>query len=208
MATPKDPMEYQKWKRKVSEGTRRAMIKKWEDSEYRKRVIEGIKRKWQDPDFKNKALTRLKEGRRKKLKERMKGEKNPAKRLEVRKKISEAMKGAKNPKWKGGITYQNDILRKISKGKLWRKAVFQRDNFTCQKCGQRGGRLVAHHIFNFADFPEYRYLVDNGITFCKKCHNEFHKKYGWGNNTKEQLEEFLSQGPSGSGVQLIRVRAP
>jgi hypothetical protein len=196
MPTPKDPIEYQKWKRKVSEGTRRAMIKKWEDPEYRKKVIEGIKRKWQDLNFKNKVLTRLREVRRKRLKERMKGEKNPAKRLEVRKKISEAMKGAKNPKWKGGITYQNDILRKISKGKLWRKAVFQRDNFTCQKCGQSGGRLVAHHIFNFADFPEYRYLVENGITLCKKCHNEFHKKYGFKNNTREQLKEFLNQGPA------------
>jgi len=28
---------------------------------------------------------------------------------------------------------------------------------------------------------------------CKKCHTEFHKKYGRHNNTKEQLEEFLKK---------------
>ena len=35
-------------------------------------------------------------------------------------------------------------------------------------------------------------LNDNGITLSKKAHKEFHAKYGKTNNTKEQLQEFLS----------------
>ena len=75
--------------------------------------------------------------------------------------------------------------------RLWREAVFARDNWTCQKYGIKGGRLHPHHIKNFSEYPELRFAVDNGITFSEKAHKEFHKKYGIKNNTKEQLEEFL-----------------
>jgi hypothetical protein len=104
-------------------------------------------------------------------------------------------KGEKNPFWKGGKLKEYPLyvqLRKSLEAKLWKKAVLQRDNFTCQKCGQYGGILVAHHIFNFADFPELRFAIDNGITLCKECHNLFHRKYGKNNNTRSQLEEFLN----------------
>jgi len=51
--------------------------------------------------------------------------------------------------------------------------------------------LVAHHIQNFAQFPELRFAIDNGITLSKQAHNEFHKRYGRKNNNREQLDEFL-----------------
>lgn len=66
-----------------------------------------------------------------------------------------------------------------------------RDNYTCQATGQWGGRLVVHHINNFADFPELRMSISNGITLSDSSHREFHKKYGRRNNTREQLQEFL-----------------
>lgn len=97
----------------------------------------------------------------------------------------------KNPAWKGGITPIVEIIRKSLEMKLWRKANMERDNFTCQKCEIIGGKLQVHHINNFADFEELRTSISNGITFCKNCHKEFHKKYGVKNNTKGQLEEFL-----------------
>ena len=74
---------------------------------------------------------------------------------------------------------------------LWRKAIFVRNDYTCRKCKKRGGKLHCHHIQNFAQYSELRFDINNGITFCRDCHNCFHKIYGKKNNTKEQLEEFL-----------------
>lgn len=111
-------------------------------------------------------------------------------------KIREARKkqvGDKCPTWKGGITPVNVKIRNSIEGKLWRKSIFERDNFTDQKTGQRGGNLVAHHINNFADFPELRTSIENGITLSKESHELFHKNYGKKNNTREQLEEFLGR---------------
>ena len=93
--------------------------------------------------------------------------------------------------WKGGITPINLSIRMSSEYKLWRKAVFERDNYTCIWCGQKGGKLNADHIKRFSDFPELRFAIDNGITLSEKAHIEFHKIYGKKNNTREQLEDFL-----------------
>ena len=98
--------------------------------------------------------------------------------------------------WKGGkmADYPEIIrIRKSIEYRLWREAIFARDNWVCQKCKKQGVKLHSHHIKNFIDFPELRLAIDNGITLCKECHQNFHKKYGKKNNTKEQLEEFLCQ---------------
>lgn len=122
-----------------------------------------------------------------------------AKSNETKEKIRRAklgkpgMKKEKNPNWKGGITRQNNQERTTSEYRLWVRAIFERDHFTCQKYGTKGGELVAHHINNFSQFPELRVAIDNGITLSKKAHTEFHKKYGRINNTREQLNEFLWQ---------------
>jgi hypothetical protein len=101
--------------------------------------------------------------------------------------------GKEAPNWKNGITPENKKIRNSIENNLWRESVFSRDNWTCQKYGIKGGKLHPHHIQNFAQFPELRFAIDNGITFSEKAHREFHKKYGIKNNTKEQVEEFLCQ---------------
>jgi len=59
--------------------------------------------------------------------------------------------------------------------KEWRKQVYQRDNYTCQICGDRQYRghkveLNSHHIERFSDNEALRVSVDNGITLCISCH--------------------------------------
>lgn len=85
-------------------------------------------------------------------------------------------KGDKNPAWKGGLTPENEKIRKSTKYKLWREAVFQRDKYTCQICDESDAYLEAHHILSFATYPQFRLQVDNGLTLCKTCHKNIHRK--------------------------------
>lgn len=54
--------------------------------------------------------------------------------------------------------------------KKWRLAVKKRDRFKCVLCGSKR-RLVVHHIRRWADAPELRFVVTNGVTLCKLCHD-------------------------------------
>jgi len=110
---------------------------------------------------------------------------------ETKRKLSISHRGDKCNFWKGGVTLKNKIIRRGIEFRLWREAVFARDNWTCQKYGIKGGELHPHHILNFSQYPELRFAIDNGITLSKKAHKEFHKKYSKVNNTREQLEEFI-----------------
>lgn len=73
---------------------------------------------------------------------------------------------------------QPEAGRKTKEYKEWRKAVFERDNYTCQRCGKRGGKLRAHHIERYRDCIEKRTDISNGITLCDKCHIEIHHLEG------------------------------
>ena len=78
--------------------------------------------------------------------------------------------GNKNPAWKGGITSSGMKIRNSRKYAEWRKKVFERDNYICQECRQKGGKLCADHIKPFSLFPELRLNLSNGRTLCFDCH--------------------------------------
>lgn len=93
----------------------------------------------------------------------------------MRIKLKGKFMGENNPAWKGGVVPINILIRNGSETAVWRKAVFERDNYTCQDCGDnRGGNLNAHHFKSFAEYPELRFDVDNGLTLCEDCHTKIH----------------------------------
>jgi 5-methylcytosine-specific restriction endonuclease McrA len=107
----------------------------------------------------------------------------------------------KNSNWRGGITL-HPFLRLSLENKNWREQVFERDNYTCRGCSERGGQLEAHHIKAFAvllqEFFQYYsdlspienresliklainwtpfWNIENGKTLCKPCHIEEHRR--------------------------------
>lgn len=92
--------------------------------------------------------------------------------LETRAKIAQAQRGEKSHRWRGGVSSQNEIIRKSGQYKGWRNRVFQRDDYQCQSCGLRGGAIHADHIKPFSLFPELRFDLDNGRTLCVECHKK------------------------------------
>jgi len=76
--------------------------------------------------------------------------------------------------------------------KEWRAKVIKLYKNKCAICKKRKGAKHAHHLdaWNFAF--ESRYEVSNGICLCVKCHNDYHSKYGKGDNTYYQFEEYLN----------------
>lgn len=86
--------------------------------------------------------------------------------------------GKNHPNWKGGVTSEHDKIRRTGEYKQWRNAVYERDYWTCQKCGKHcdAKDIAAHHIKSFADYPQYRFDINNGITYCRGCHLALHNK--------------------------------
>lgn len=56
----------------------------------------------------------------------------------------------------------------------WMLAVKNRDRWTCVNCSSKT-KVIAHHIFRFWSFPEFRYSIDNGMTLCRICHKTVSK---------------------------------
>lgn len=122
---------------------------------------------------------------------------------ETKNKIGKANKnrlsGKNHPNWKGGLSSLIKNIRNSFKYRQWRSDIFTRDHFTCQKCGQIGVRLNAHHIKSFSEILQFYEIItleealeceeiwniNNGITLCKKCHKKTESYLVYeGNNQK------------------------
>ena len=97
---------------------------------------------------------------------------------ETKKKMSQSQiglsAGYRNPSWKGGITPENNKIKNSLEYRQWRLFVLKRDNYICQFCNKRGGKLQAHHLKSFAYFPKFRFELSNGKTACFECHKRIH----------------------------------
>lgn len=109
--------------------------------------------------------------------------------------------GPKSGKWNPVLTPEerlNGRSYQATKLDKWREAVFKRDNYTCQICGEKSKYFNAHHLDGWHWAVDKRFDVDNGVTLCgdkfnkdESCHKAFHDMFGRGDNTREQYEQFV-----------------
>ena len=103
---------------------------------------------------------------------------------------NKAPKGAQHHSWRGGIT-PFEHAERIKFRRTIQKQVLDRDNYTCQICGQRGGNLQVDHIQPWKDYVELRFSMDNCRTLCMDCHyiitvgKPKPKNIIWGHNFKK-----------------------
>ncbi|MGR3177795.1 MAG: HNH endonuclease [Candidatus Anammoxibacter sp.] len=86
-------------------------------------------------------------------------------------------------RWVTPRTYHLKPNRVLQSGAMyneWRAKIYERDNYTCQDCGESGGKLNAHHINPVSMFPELLFELTNGMTLCHECHKKT-DSYGWKN---------------------------
>ncbi len=79
-----------------------------------------------------------------------------------------------------------------------RKKVFERDNFTCQKCkiqDKTAKLLEVHHIIPL--YSEGKDELNNLIILCNDCHH-------FAPNTREELEEYLKEEMEGTLSVLMK----
>lgn len=106
------------------------------------------------------------------------------------------IQGSKNCNWKGGLSG----WRKLARGRLneyFVRPIMERDNFACQWCSSKKN-IVVHHdrrsfmqivnlvkekcdpadVENFVNMIVNEHSLEDGITICKKCHDNYHKVNG------------------------------
>jgi len=109
------------------------------------------------------------------------------------------LSGDKSHFWKGGISkfnYSKNLLDRIKFKKTIQRKVFERDNYICQVCGQRGGKLQVDHIQSWANYIELRFDINNCRTLCMSCHYKitFGKPMSKNIKTWGQNFKYLKEG--------------
>lgn len=104
--------------------------------------------------------------------------------------------GAKSHLFNPSLTKEDRLPRRnLVEVREWRKSIWDRDNYTCDLCGDRGGSIVAHHLNCWASYKDQRYNVNNGVTLCKSCHHSFHMSLGGPRKpcNKEQYNKYKNE---------------
>lgn len=72
-----------------------------------------------------------------------------------------------------------------------RQLVFERDNYTCQKCGKTVDEIQihCHHVDPVSQNPIESADIDNCVTLCKDCHKWVHKQSDCKYNELKCLED-------------------
>lgn len=149
------------YKRKQSEHSK----KLWENEEFAHAMSNKARKQWEDEDFRK---MKIEQGKR---------QYHP--------------KGELHPNYNHNMTDEERNEGRLQEGyKEWTQKVKENANYTCECCGQRGGKLHSHHKDGYKWCKERRIDITNGVCLCEKCHREFHSKYGVKNNTEQQYIDF------------------
>jgi len=158
--------EHKKNISKANSGKKRTTEQRDKISKGRKGIVFSKKHK--------KALSKAHKRRmsnkeeREKISKKLKGRKIPK---SVCLKMGKSRSGDKNWNWKGGVT-SKDRLERLRFRNLIQKKVIERDDYTCQFCKERGGKLQVDHIQSWVDYVELRFDINNCRTVCMSCHYE------------------------------------
>ena len=94
--------------------------------------------------------------------------------LEYRMLVSARVKGTGNPNYRDGksVERRNERLTLLTKPayRAFRKAVLERDGFTCVECGGTPKVLHVDHVKPWRLYPELRFDPANGRVLCPPCH--------------------------------------
>lgn len=100
-------------------------------------------------------------------------------------------------------------FRKIDK--KWSFEIKRKYNGTCVICNSSKSdkiKIVAHHLDGWNASLNGRLDTENGVCLCEECHKEFHRLYGYGNNTKQQFLDFIKQGNTEVTNRIKEMLAP
>ncbi len=156
--------------KKMSERMKKNPLNYWlgkkRSLEDRKKMSEAKKKSGHKPP--SRKGTKLTEEHKRKIGKASKGRVHS---LESLIRGAKKRRGTNHWNWKGGTSNSEDKkIRRTAEYRLWREAVFERDDYTCIWCSEKGGVLNADHIKRFSEYPELRFAIDNGRTLCVPCH--------------------------------------
>ena len=87
---------------------------------------------------------------------------------ETKEKISASLQGVSIEEWMG---FKEKQERNDPAYRQWRLMVFKRDGYKCKMNNKDcSGKIEAHHILGWSEYPELRYKINNGITLCHAHH--------------------------------------
>jgi thymidylate synthase (FAD) len=107
--------------------------------------------------------------------------------------IRRARSGPRSNFWRGGVSTDRQSIARWTTEQA--PKVHAQYDYTCQApgCGQRGGKLHAHHIIPVWMDESVAYDIGNLITVCDGCHRAVHKSLATELDFAAQLEGFIGK---------------
>jgi len=84
----------------------------------------------------------------------------------------------------------------------WVENQKRRNVYRCSVSGAKNCTLVLHHINGWNVFPEGRIDATNVVVLSDFIHKDFHSKYGYGGNTREQWNEYILSAQANDGDNM------